>query len=134
MTGHTAYGLPYPDPTDPLADGANAIRALAEAIGPKVHIQSVGATSDGNGRVFAACPFMPVIGIAAPGIPSRGVIFVFNAATATGGWFELYSVDNPNGSAMISAAVVFTAIFWGSSDGGLLRPAPDDGPEATPHD
>ena len=30
--GVTAGGLPYPEPTDPVAAGADAIRALAEAI------------------------------------------------------------------------------------------------------
>ena len=30
--GTTATGLPYPEPTDPIAGGADAIRALAEAI------------------------------------------------------------------------------------------------------
>lgn len=30
--GNTPTGLPYPSPTDPLAEGADAIRALAEAI------------------------------------------------------------------------------------------------------
>lgn len=32
MSGTTPGGLPYPDPTDPVADGATAIRALAEAL------------------------------------------------------------------------------------------------------
>jgi hypothetical protein len=30
--GTTLHGLPYPEPTDPVADGAAAIEALAEAI------------------------------------------------------------------------------------------------------
>lgn len=30
--GQTTDGYPYPDPTDPLAEGADAIRALAEAL------------------------------------------------------------------------------------------------------
>lgn len=34
--GTTAHGLPYPEPTDPVANGADAIRALAEAIDPNV--------------------------------------------------------------------------------------------------
>lgn len=33
--GTTPHGFPYPDPTDPLAEGADAIRALAEAIDAK---------------------------------------------------------------------------------------------------
>lgn len=36
MTNTTPGGLPYPDPTDPLSDGANAIRRLAEAVDPRV--------------------------------------------------------------------------------------------------
>lgn len=35
--GVTASGLPYPDPTDPISEGADAIRALAEAIGANDH-------------------------------------------------------------------------------------------------
>jgi len=34
--GITANGLPYPVPTDPIADGADAIRALAEALDPRI--------------------------------------------------------------------------------------------------
>lgn len=30
--GTTTHGLPYPEPTDPVADGAAAIKALAEAL------------------------------------------------------------------------------------------------------
>lgn len=36
VRGVTPGGLPYPDPGDPVADGANATRALAEALDPKV--------------------------------------------------------------------------------------------------
>ena len=32
MSGHTLQGFPYPDPTDPLAEGADAIKALAQAV------------------------------------------------------------------------------------------------------
>jgi len=32
--GTTVHGLPYPEPTDPVANGAAAIRALAEAVDP----------------------------------------------------------------------------------------------------
>lgn len=32
--GVTDGGLPYPDPTDPISEGADAIRALAEALDP----------------------------------------------------------------------------------------------------
>jgi hypothetical protein len=32
LAGTTPFGLPYPSPTDPIAQGADAIRALAEAL------------------------------------------------------------------------------------------------------
>src|SRR5262245_18846959 len=35
MPGNTARGLPYPLPTEPVAEGAQAIRNLAEALDPK---------------------------------------------------------------------------------------------------
>lgn len=34
LGGTTGAGLPYPDPSDPVAGGADAIRALAEALDP----------------------------------------------------------------------------------------------------
>lgn len=34
LGGTTSSGLPYPDPSDPVAGGADAIRALAEALDP----------------------------------------------------------------------------------------------------
>lgn len=33
----TQHGLPYPEPTDQVAEGANAIRSLAEAVDSKLH-------------------------------------------------------------------------------------------------
>lgn len=35
MAGLTAKGYPYPDPTDPLRQGADAIKALAQAVDGK---------------------------------------------------------------------------------------------------
>lgn len=34
--GTTTFGLPYPEPTDPVAEGAAAIRELAEAVNIKL--------------------------------------------------------------------------------------------------
>jgi hypothetical protein len=34
MTGQTTNGLPYPDPTDPISQGATAIKNLATAMDP----------------------------------------------------------------------------------------------------
>lgn len=37
--GTTAGGLPYPEPSDPVAAGADAIKALAQALDPKIAAQ-----------------------------------------------------------------------------------------------
>src|SRR5215831_5401731 len=46
--GSTGRGLPYPSPTDPLMEGADAIRALAEAINPWLYPQASGNQSFGT--------------------------------------------------------------------------------------
>ncbi|MCL1871943.1 MAG: hypothetical protein FWF90_16225 [Promicromonosporaceae bacterium] len=42
--GTTSGGLPYPDPLDPAAEGADAIRALAEAVGARIPLKEAGGT------------------------------------------------------------------------------------------
>lgn len=42
MAGQTARGYPYPDPGDPIRDGADAIKALAEAVGAKLGVMKTG--------------------------------------------------------------------------------------------
>jgi len=39
--GTTPNGLPYPEPTDPVAQGAAAIKALAEAVDPRVGARAI---------------------------------------------------------------------------------------------
>jgi len=52
--GTTPTGLPYPEPTDPVAGGAAAIRALAEALEPRTayrtEVEQVTVTLDAAGR------------------------------------------------------------------------------------
>lgn len=40
MPATNAFGLPYPLPTDPVADGATAILNLADAVGARLRIAS----------------------------------------------------------------------------------------------
>lgn len=44
LGGTTGAGLPYPSPTDPIAGGADAIRALAEAVGFLFGVAAVAAS------------------------------------------------------------------------------------------
>lgn len=69
--GTTAQGLPYPEPTDPVAAGADAIRALAEAIDPKLiariwrraHTSNIGGITTGT--------LIPTLDITVPTIAGR---------------------------------------------------------------
>lgn len=85
----TSQKLPYPDPTDPVANGANAIRALAEAVdahGVKVyHGDPISATiASGGGSVQYVNP----ITVAAATFPRvlvvsfRGMCSTLGAGTA----------------------------------------------------
>lgn len=72
----TPAGYPYPDPTDPIAEGADAIRALAEALTSRT-VEKI--TTAGG----------PVGGVTAPtsSYPEGWSIFGLSAAqSAAGGW------------------------------------------------
>ncbi len=61
--GTTAHGLPYPEPTAPVANGAADMRALAEAIDPhygvKVAAGVASVTTDAFGNVVLGAPYVP---------------------------------------------------------------------------
>ena len=58
MPANTAQGLPYPLPTEPVAEGAQAIRNLAEALAGYVpfKIAKIGPIADGAGIDFQNIP------------------------------------------------------------------------------
>lgn len=61
MTANTAKGYPYPQGTDRVMDGDNAIQALAEAVDTKLGVMAGGTVSvtivTGNTSVGAAVTF-----------------------------------------------------------------------------
>ena len=84
MTGTTALlGLPYPDPTDPLAQGADAIKALAQSVedraAPTV-IYAPGVALTGGGA------FANIQALTIPAAPyARGVMFTSRFLVAFNG-------------------------------------------------
>ena len=63
--GNTAQaGLPWPEPTAPVRDGAAAMRALAEALDPRVPLKvfagSGGYTTNSGGGLALTVPFQTV--------------------------------------------------------------------------
>jgi hypothetical protein len=105
----TAGGLPYPVGTDAVVQGDDAIKALAEAVGSRLASGLTGATSDGNGMVFAPAGFAGRTAIAWPAVPSRIYIFPLNSMTATGAWFQVYPIADAGGGPAVSVAVAF---YW----------------------
>jgi hypothetical protein len=93
--GTTADGLPYPVGTDPVTNGDDAIKALADAIqlrgfGKYAQYGRINlAVSGGNVRLdfpkrFAAIP----------------VVFLCGAATTAGPWTPVISVNNTTGEGL----------------------------------
>lgn len=56
--GTTANGLPYPEPTDAVADGANAIKALALAIDPNLKQLKFYASIVANSGAVGSTPLV----------------------------------------------------------------------------
>jgi len=118
--GTTAGGLPYPEPTAPVRDGANNIKALADALqarghGQRIEHRSVYAEMNAAGgfgiqwaRPFTAAPevawilgnaaagFVPVAGMLASGISPTGASGVAcNAMTGQAvqnAWFNYIAI------------------------------------------
>jgi hypothetical protein len=106
MTGTTARGLPYPDPTDPLAEGADVIKALALAVDGAL-------TTSVNAMIGTFDPALPVhrrtgwtangtdsLGVVRLGVPG-GVTGIMSAhitptrtaASEQDGWYPLIRLD-----------------------------------------
>ena len=60
--GSTASGLPYPEPTAPVREGAQAIRALAEALDPRAPKRTWsgrgGYSTNSQGGIAINLPFV----------------------------------------------------------------------------
>jgi hypothetical protein len=98
--GQTPGGLPWPEPTDPLAAGAGAIRALAESVDRYwYHAERIAAYSIGGGGTDVTVGggggtaawetiesnFAPTI--VGPGPPTAGAAGFTIPATGAGIWF-----------------------------------------------
>jgi hypothetical protein len=113
MPGSTAGGLPYPLGTEPVRDGDNAIKALADALqvrggAQRVQRGSVLVTLDPNGQVAHVFPVpftgTPVVTFSSDG--AKGVVILFN----------LVSRD--------TAGMVVTAVQVSTVSGTTIRTGP----------
>jgi len=98
VSGTTPKGLPYPDPADPISDGADAIRALAETFDGLTDIVTAGFFTPAagwtiSGGMFARLAFATVqvqIGLqyggAAVSVPANGNLADTIVGTIAVGW------------------------------------------------
>jgi hypothetical protein len=126
--GNTTGGLPWPEPTMPVRDGAAAIRALAEAT-DKIHypphlsfyVFDKNVTTDGNG-LFLVAWAPPIVGIVGGIITERTVGDANTPPTI----LRFVQMNNGGGQAIVKAwnpstlaaranyGLDYSAIFWGT--------------------
>jgi len=95
--GTTATGLPYPEPTDPVANGAADIRALAEAIGTTWQRQK--GLEYLGGYVTSGAITMPAFGVVdAVGVSLGAAPWAVRVHVHVDAWFG-YSGAYVNGHA-----------------------------------
>jgi len=113
--GTTAKGLPYPEPTDPVAAGAGAIRALAEAVdvlSPRFLAAAIAGTQQGLGGLATLTATTINFTLATP----RHVLFLGQAmiekGANTGSNCELQIASNM-GDPIISSIFTVPTNGWG---------------------
>ncbi len=84
----TGKGLPYPAPTDPIASGATAIQALAEAVDLKIFRQVQGGSVAVN--LANATSGSTAVSFA-PAFSATPLILLTKSANAAGGMLPFYS-------------------------------------------
>ena len=77
MPANTPRGLPYPLPTEPVAEGAQAIRNLAEAVDPKLGGELAYAELTTNKTVTATNETSADLVVASPAITLDGTTAVY---------------------------------------------------------
>jgi len=96
--GTTPQGLPYPEPTDPIAGGADAIKNLAAAVNQPL-TGVVTLTGNGTATGSATITFPAGWFTAAPRVfvtPLIGWVVNATAVTATGATLQAQRNDGSN--------------------------------------
>lgn len=114
MPSATANGYPYPLPTEPVRDGAVAIKNLADAVEARLPIkrsswQRGGYTTNSFGGINVNVGFTTVGGVA---ITEALGYSVMRASNSPAGWvyFQVYGI---NGAAVPNTFIVINFITWG---------------------
>jgi hypothetical protein len=119
--GTTGTGLPYPEPTAQVRNGAADIKALADALtaqnpAAKLRFFSQSLTTNASGDIALPVPGVNVSGATAitwnatPATAGAYLARITGAPAATV-WFRVFLAS---GAALVNSAVSFNAIVWGS--------------------
>lgn len=114
MAGITSNWYPYPLPTEPVRDGATAVKNLADANEARVPIkrgswQRGGFTTNSFGGINVNVGFT-VIGAVA--ITEAMGYMCIRAANSPAGWVY-FQIFGTNGSAVPNTFIIINFITWG---------------------
>lgn len=126
MPSQTAGGLPYPLPTEPVKEGAVAIRNLAEATDRRIYPVNYSVvaidktvTTDVNG--FFMVPWSPLLTVIG-GMANERTVGDYNTSPTI---LRIVQLNNGGGQATVRAfnpstlggrgnyGIEYSAIFWG---------------------
>lgn len=119
--GSTSTGLPWPAGTDPVRDGDNAIKALADQLTVQMPVRLVkfwaqALTTNASGDISLSTPGLQ---------PNGAVAITWNSNPQTAGaymarvsgapantlWFRCF---NAAGAPIANASVAFNVLAWGA--------------------
>ena len=130
MSGTTTHGLPYPSPSDPLAQGAAAIQALAEGIEKRGFIQAGSTVTttgpDGFQSVVYPVPYgsKPVV-LVSEG-DNNAVYFLLDSAGSTPVAFRFLAVGLVSNAPAGSVTCRVNWIALGDVTAGATQPTEAD--------
>lgn len=115
--GQTTSGLPWPEPTAPVRDGASAIRALAESLDKRLPYDQMvmgrgGYTTNGYGGIIVNVAGFTVVGLVAV-TEQEGYSCTKPQGTPPVGqiWINVFSTSN--GSLATNTFILFNFIAFG---------------------
>jgi hypothetical protein len=98
MPGITAAGIPYPLPSEPIADGANAIKAIADILPGKmlagslqITIATAGTNTSGTpvtypAGYFTATPKVYIVPVNGPNSGATDYVFIWSSGGSVNGF------------------------------------------------
>lgn len=115
--GTTPHGAPYPEGTDKVVNGDDAIKALAQWVDPRapyqVAIYSGGYTTNSYGGITFTLPFQTVQAAAAAYVGTGSPIALQRSPAAPAGQAWINAFNTTNGSLVANTFIQVDVVIWG---------------------